>query len=120
MPGGATNALGNVIGNWVIYASLKPASALATNSSSVSTYTVNGLQVGDCIDIYPQVNLATTTTYLTIGAAWVSAVNVLSIQWVNSTSATSGTITVGIPFVIQVTRPELSPFGYTNYPQAVE
>ena len=120
MPGSTQLAIGNVAGNFILYASLTPAASVGTNSSTVSTYTVNGLAVGDCIDLYPQQNLATSTTYLTMGAVWVSAANTLSIQWVNSTSATGASAPTAVPFVIQVTRPALSPYGYTNYPQALE
>ena len=120
MPGGSQIGIGNVAGNFILYASLTPAASVGTNSSTVSTYTVNGLQIGDCIDLYPQQNLATSTTYLTIGAVWVSAANTLSIQWVNSTSSTGASGPTAVPFVIQVTRPGLLPYGYTNYPQALE
>lgn len=120
MPGGSQIAPGNVAANFILYASIKPPATVVTNSSSVSTYTINGLLQGDCIDLYPQANLATSTTYLTIGGAWVSASNTLSIQWVNSTSASSSGSPTAVDFVVQVSRPDLLPYGYKNYPQAVE
>jgi hypothetical protein len=120
MPGGSFLAAGNVAGNFILYASITPAASVTTNSSTVSTYTVTGLLVGDCIDLYPQANLATSTTYLTVGAVWASASNTLSIQWVNSTSATSAAVPTAVPTVIQITRAEQTAFGYKNYPQALE
>lgn len=120
MPGASTIALGNIAGNWALYASLLPPATVITNSSSTSTYTINGLLIGDCIDLYPQSTLATSTTYLTIGGCWVSANNTLSIQWVNSTSASSSDSPTAIPFIVQVSRPELLPYGYKNFPTGIE
>ncbi len=120
MPGGSFSLIGNCLFQQAMYASLKPASAVSTNSSSVSTYTINGLLPGDLIDLYPQVNLATSTTYLTIGAIWVSSANTLSVQWVNSTSGTSATSPAAQTFALIVTRPEAIAGGVTTYPQALE
>ncbi len=58
MPGSSTNALGNVLGAYLLYANLTPPATVTTNSSTTSTYTVNGLLIGDAIDIYPQSTLA--------------------------------------------------------------
>ena len=60
------------------------------------------------------------TVTLSIGAVWVSAANTLSLQWINSTAGTSTASPTAIPMIIQVSRCELLPFGYTKFPQAVE
>ena len=120
MPGSSTNSLGNVIGCYLLYANLLPPATVTTNSSNTSTYTINGLVIGDAIDLYPQSTLATSTTYLTIGGAWVSAANTLSVQWVNSTSASSSGSPTAIPFVLQATRADNAGFGYKNLPQGLE
>jgi len=120
MPGNSDVASGGVAFNEILYASITPPATVLTNSSSVSTYTINGILQGDCIDLYPQSNLATSTTYLTVGAVWCSAANTLSVQWVNSTSASSSGSPTAVPCVLQVTRPKLLPFGYKNYPTALE
>jgi len=119
MPGPSTLAFGGVSVNAILYASLTPPATVVTNSSTTSTYTINGLLVGDCIDMYPQVSLAPSTTYLTIGGAFVSAANILSIQWVNSTSASSSGAPTAIDFIIQVSRPDLLPYGFRNFPKAL-
>lgn len=120
MPGATLNALGNVSFNMLIYANILPPATVTTDSSVTSTYTINGLLIGDCIDLYPQSTLATSTTYLTVGGVWVSAANTLSVQWVNSTSASSSGTPTAIPCIVQVTRADLLPFGYKNLPQALE
>ena len=122
MPGGSLNPQGNIIFQTVIYASLIPASALATDSSSTQTYTINGLIPNDIVELFPQVSLATSTTYLTIGSVWVSAANTLSVQWVNSTGSTSGTITTGVNFLLMVWRCALGPYtlNSSNWPTALE
>ena len=120
MPGGSLSLIGNNLFQQTLYASIKPAASVTTNSSTVSTYTVKGLLPGDLIDLYPQANLATSTTYLTTGAIWVSAADTLSIQWVNSTSATSASAPTAVTFALCVVRPEAIAGGVTTYPQALE
>lgn len=116
MPGGTLPQLGNVAMGQVLTATLTPAASVTNASSSTSTYTVNGIVVGDCIDLYPQAALTTT---LTIGSVWVSASNTLSVQWVNSTSGSSTASPTAIVFAIQVTRPSNVYSGVASYPTAV-
>ena len=116
MPGGTTPQLGNIAMGQILYASLTPAATVTTNASITSTYTINGLVVGDCIDLYAQ---GVLTTYLVVGAVWVSAANTLSVQWVNSTSASSSSSPTAITFAMQVTRCQLSAYGVTNFPTAI-
>jgi hypothetical protein len=120
MPGGSFSLIGNNLFQQTLYASIKPATSVSTDSSTTSTYTIQGLLPGDLIDLYPQSSLATSTTYLTVGAVWVSAPNTLSIQWVNSTSATSSSTPTAVNTAIGVCRPEAIAGGVTTYPQALE
>jgi hypothetical protein len=110
---------GNISVMMALYASLTPAASVTNASSTTSTYTINGLQPNDAIDIYPQ---AALTTALTIGAIWVSAANTLSVQWVNSTAGTSTGSPAAISFIIIVNRVNLSPYplGSSYWPTALE
>jgi hypothetical protein len=110
---------GNIAVMMALYASLTPAASVGNASSSTSTYTVNGLQPNDAIDLYPQSALTTT---LSLGAIWVSAVNTLSIQWINSTAGTSTGSPTAINFIIIVNRVNLSPYplGSSYWPTALE
>ena len=117
MAGGTTTPRGNVLIMQALYASITPAASISGASSSTSTYTIQGLVSGDLIDLYPQSAL---TAQLAIGAVWVSAANTLSVQWVNAASGTSSSSPAAINFGIIVNRPDIGPFGLTNYPQALE
>lgn len=122
MPGGSLHPQGNIIFQNAIYANVIPASALGTDSSSTLTYTINGLAVNDIVELYPQVSLATTTNYLTVGSVWVSAANTLSIQWVNSTGSTSGTTTTAIACILMIWRCSLGIYALnsSNWPTVFE
>lgn len=124
MPGGSYVGLGNMVlgSGQSLYASLLPPATVTTNSSTTSTYTINGLAVNDMIDLYPQATLATSTTYLTVGSVWVSAANTLSVQWVNSTSASSSGTPSAIVFILLVNRSSLGPYplNSSNWPSALE
>ena len=117
MPGGTSPILGNMAFSQAIYASLTPAASVTNASSTTSTYTILGLFLGDMIDLYPQAALTTT---LSIGSVWVSGLNTLSVQWINSTSSGSTASPTAITFAILVNRGQLSPYGVTNWPQAIE
>jgi len=60
---------------------LTPAS-VAANTTAVQTFTVNGLAVGDSIDV----NKPSHQAGLSIGNVFVSAANTLQIQYVNTTA----------------------------------
>jgi hypothetical protein len=116
MPGGTLTALGNTSFSQALYGSFTPAASVSGASSTTSTYTINGLVPGDCIDLYPQ---AVLTTTLVIGSIWCSAANTLSVQWINSTASGSTASPAAIGFIILVTRPSQAYAGYTTYPTAL-
>lgn len=116
MSGGTLPLIGNNALCQSLYASITPAATVTTNSSTTSTYTIHGLQVGDAVDVFPQ---GAVTTYLTIGAVWVSAADVLSIQWVNSTSGSSSGTPAAISCILVVIRCSNIYAGYANYPTNV-
>jgi hypothetical protein len=121
MPAGVVTGQqsGNVWIMTALYASLTPAASVTNASSTTSTYTINGLQPNDMIDLYPQAALTTT---LSLGSIWVSAANTLSIQWINSTAGTSTGSPSAISFLIIAQRATLSPYplGSANWPTALE
>ena len=114
MPGGSSPLLGNNAMGQTIYASLTPAATVTTDESITSTYTIHALKPGDLVEIFPQ---AALTTYLTIGAVWVSANDTLSVQWINSTGSSSSSTPAAITCALLVIRPELEYAGVTGYPQ---
>jgi hypothetical protein len=122
MPGQDHHPRGNILNMNALYVSLLPPATVTTNSSVTSTYTINGLLVNDMIDLYPTVSLAPSTTYLTIGGVWVSAVNTLSVQWVNSTSASSSGSPTAIVCQLLINRSTLSPYSFNaaNWATAFE
>lgn len=61
---------------------LTPAS-VAANTTAIQTFTVNGLAVGDSIDV----NKPSHQVGLSIGNVFVSAANTLQIQYVNTTAS---------------------------------
>ena len=117
MPGGTSPTLGNVAFSQAIYASILPAASVTAATSTTSTYTILGLFIGDMIDLYPQ---AAVQALLSVGAVWVSALNTLSIQWINASSSNSSASPTAITFALLVNRAQLSPYGVTNWPQAIE
>jgi hypothetical protein len=117
MPGGSSLSTGNMFMVQAIYQSITPAASVTNATSTTSTYTIIGLVVGDLIDLYPQSALTTT---LAIGSVWVSALNTLSVQWINASASTSTASPTAITFGIIVNRAQLGPYGVTNWPQAIE
>lgn len=57
--------------------------SVAANSTAIQTFTVNGLAVGDSIDV----NKPSHQAGLSIGNVFVSAANTLQIQFVNTTAS---------------------------------
>ena len=84
---------------YVITQFLTPAS-VAANTTAIQTFTVNGLSVGDSIDV----NKPSHQVGLSIGNVFVSAPNTLQIQYVNTTSATPITPTAET-YIIGGTQP---------------
>lgn len=116
MPGGTLPLIGNNYFCQSLVANLIPAATVTTDASITSTYTIKGLAVGDAVDLFPQ---AAVTTYLTIGAAWASAADTLSVQWVNSTGSSSTGSPTSIQFIVIVIRPSTAYAGVANYPTNV-
>lgn len=100
MPGPTTISRGNISGEWVLSCTLSPAS-VAPNTTVEQTFTVNGLVVGDFIDV----NKPTVQNGLGIVNSRVSAANTLAIGFVNATAATI-TPTASEIYSVNVSRPE--------------
>lgn len=101
---GLTTVLrGNILLSALVNATLSPAS-VQPNTSAEQTFTVNGLQVGDFVNI----TKPTAQAGLAIGNARVSAANTIAITFANASAATVSP-TAGEVYIIGVDRPE-------NYP----
>lgn len=100
MPNPSTIAKGNVLGEWVMAVTLSPTS-VAPNTTAEQAFTVNGLQLGDFVEI----NKPTVQAGLAIINSRVSAVNTLQIGFGNLTGATI-TPTASEIYTMTVTRPE--------------
>lgn len=83
-----TTARGNILLEEVIAISLNPnnGTAIAANSSVETTYTLNGVQVNDFIEI----NKPSHTAGLCVGNVRVSAANQIAVMWCN---VTTGSVT---------------------------
>jgi len=121
MPGGSTPELGNTSFSQVILASITPAATVTTNTSTTSTYTIQGLQLGQLVVLAPQ---SAVQALLTIGGVWVSAANTLSVQWINSTSSSSSGSPTAINCVLYVVQPTFISYPVStanqNWPTALE
>lgn len=121
MPGGSTPELGNTAFSQVILALITPAASVTAATSTTSTYTINGLTLGQLIVIAPQ---SAVQALLDIGAAWVSAANTLSIQWVNASASNSSASPTAIYCVLYVVQPTFVSYPLTtanpNWPTALE
>jgi hypothetical protein len=96
----STTAHGNVIGEWVLAITISPTS-VAPNNTAEQTFTVNGLQLGDFVEV----NKPSLNQGLAIVNSRVSAANTLAIQFGNLTAATI-TPTASEVYFMTVTRPE--------------
>lgn len=102
MPG-TTIGRGNVLYDYLIGPNLTPAS-VGANTSADQNFTIAGLQSGDFVDVNLQ---GAQTAGIGIVNAWVSAANVMTIRFQNSTAGAL-TPAAGI-YGINVTRPETLP-----------
>jgi hypothetical protein len=93
MPNPSTISYGNIKAQWVLAITISP-SSVAPNTTVEQTFTVNGLLLGDMVDI----SKPTTQTGLGI-------VNTLAIAFINATAATI-TPTASEIYYIEVSRPE--------------
>jgi len=110
MPGSNRPALGNEIYDMVIAPTSQAGAALGTlvwssangtNQTVEVTTTINGLLVGDLVDLY--LTTGPMTTGLTIANVRVSAVNTLAVTWVVVGSAITFPTT---GWAANMTRPE--------------
>lgn len=115
MPGPTRYAQGNAIMEMVIQATLTPTASIAANTSVLATYTIQGLVVGDFVECNQQNHVAG----ICVGNMWVSASNVLSVQWVNTTTSTSSGSPSPTLFLLCVTRHENIAFGIAQYPTGI-
>ena len=105
MPGASDIPRGNVANVFILQATLSP-TIVATITTSDQTFTVNGLQVNDFI----QVIKPTAQAGLGLIAARVSAANTMALTFMNPTAA-GITPTASEVYLIKVTRPSnVSPF----------
>lgn len=100
MPNPSTIAKGNVFGEWVLAVTLSPA-VVPPNTTAEQGFTVNGLAVGDFIEV----NKPTVQAGLAIVNSRVSAANTLQIGFGNLTGATI-TPTANEIYAVSVERPE--------------
>jgi len=90
---------GNIQSSFILIVNLTPA-ATGAGLTVEQTFTVPGLQVGDILSVSPQFAL---TTLVTIENARVSANNVMSVAFNNSTAG--GLTYQSGSFAIEVNRP---------------
>lgn len=96
----STTPQGNISGNWMLGVTLSPTS-VAPNTTAEQTFTVNGLKLGDFVDVSkPSVQAG-----LSIANARVSAANTLAVAFGNNTAATI-TPTAAETYEVGVTRPD--------------
>jgi hypothetical protein len=98
MPNPTTIPEGNISGNWILSVTLSPA-VVTPNFTAEQTFTVNGLKVGDFVDV----SKPTVQGGLSMVNARVSAANTLAIGFGNNTSATI-TPTANEVYEVGVTR----------------
>ena len=100
MPNPSTTPQGNIAGNWILSVTLSPAALHATTTSE-QTFTVQGLNVGDFVDV----SKPTSQAGLALGNARVSAANTLAITFTNLSTGTL-TPTASEVYMVGVTRPD--------------
>lgn len=112
MPGSTTIPRGNIILFAQLSVALSPAS-VSNGTSAEQTFTVQGLQLGDNVDV----SKPTTQANLIIGNVRVSAANTLAINFGNVGAATI-TPTAGEVYSVVVVRCENAAQG--SAPAALE
>ena len=80
-----TCARGNILYNFLVYPSLTPTSITAS-TTAVQTFAIPGLAVNDSVSASSQ---GAQTTGVSIVNTWVSAANVLSIQFANASTGSA-------------------------------
>lgn len=100
MPG-TTLGRGNLLYDWLIAPTLTPV-AVAGSTAVEQNFTIQGLQVGDVVDVNCN---AQQTAGITIGNVRVPSANTLAVEFANSTA---GSLTpASAVYNINVCRPEL-------------
>ena len=89
---------GNTAGLWLLGVTLSPG-LIAPDTSAEQTFTVNGLHLGDFVDI----NKPTSQAGLGIVGVRVAAKDTLAINFINATAATI-TPTASEAYILQVQR----------------
>ena len=104
MPMSTTISRGNVGFEAILQVPITPPASLSANSTSEVTYTLQGIALGDFLEI----NKPSHTAGLSIGNIRASAANQIAIQWVNSTTSTI-TSPPNELYLIAVTRFDSTP-----------
>lgn len=99
MPSPSELARGNIAFEAVLTITISPAS-IAPNTSAEQTFTVNGLLLGDFVEV----NKPTAQAGIGIANSRVSAANTLAITFINA-SASTVTPTAGETYSLAVSRP---------------
>lgn len=116
MPGSATALRGNNLFSQTIYlASVAVPATVTASTTTNSTLTVSGIRIGDVLEW----NQQSTVTGLAVSAMYVSAKDVITIQWANLTVADI-TSTAAQPFLLNVTRTEnVADGGVASLPSTI-
>jgi len=91
MPGSSTIQRGNEILDMLVYSASVTFPTLAANASSTTAVTIVGAAVGDLVSW----NMQAPPAHLTIDNVYVSAPNVIQVQWgTDGTGVTGATVVV--------------------------
>ncbi len=117
MPGGSTESLGNILFQaiYVVGSSAGVSTpSVGANTSVTTTYSFPGILPNDMIDLQAQTHVAG----LSIASAWCSTANVLTVQFVNSTTGTIG-VQTNYLIIAQISRFEKQNMGISFFPSAI-
>jgi len=98
-----TISRGNISGEWALAVTLSPSSCSA-NTTTLQTFTVNGLQLGDVVDVTTNSPIVATGGLGIINSR-VSAANTLQLEFINPSAAVL-TPTASTVYTLLVSRPE--------------
>lgn len=105
MPGPTVLSRGNIDVEMILTVNIA-AGTVATNTAAIVTVSVQGLVVGDFVNVVPQQYLwaaAQPAINLTPDSAWVAAANVLTVAFSNLTGA-AATQTTPVQYTLNVAR----------------
>jgi hypothetical protein len=103
MPSPSTISRGNITGEWALAVTLSPTSCSAT-TTTLQTFTVSGLQLGDIVDVTTNSPIAATGGLGIINSR-VSAANTLQLEFMNPSNGVI-TPTANVVYTLLVSRPE--------------